>query len=59
MPARTVVHVRLGEVALGLLDDLADEHHITRSEVIRAALTVAMRDGHGMRQRITLMKGLD
>lgn len=41
-PPRVYVSVRLAPRAVDLLDSVAEEHRVSRSEVIRAALSVGL-----------------
>lgn len=56
MTGRIPVKVRVREEAIQILDDHAAATSVSRSEVIRAALSMAMRDGRALRQEITKMK---
>lgn len=51
-PARTYVPFRMSAGGLALIDRLAAAHHVTRSEVIRAAIAVGFTHQAQVEQRL-------
>ncbi len=57
-PNRVVVNISMYPANLKWFEDLAHEHHLARSETIRAALVVAKRHEEEVREAVKLMSGM-